>query len=121
MLIPLFDVVVFIDETEFLSLLLVRRFLARKRGFGDGSRLCLCHGQMAWQHHGLRAGGEALPGYAFHNISATVHNEAWQVTAYIDNVTDKFAETSVRQTASFIREVGGFDLRRYFKIVILYW
>ncbi len=66
---------------------------------------------------GERNNGETLPGYALHNVSATWFKDEWTVTLYADNVFDKYAETSVRQDASFIRDVSGVDLRRYFKNV----
>ncbi|MDP4917373.1 MAG: hypothetical protein NWR12_06620, partial [Haliea sp.] len=56
-------------------------------------------------------------GYALHNISATWFRDDWTVTLYSDNVFDKYAETSVRQDNSFVRDVSGVDLRRYFKNV----
>jgi len=67
---------------------------------------------------GLRNGGEKLPGFAVQNISLGIDAEAWSVRLYADNVMNKFAVTSVRQTRDFIRPVGGFDLRRYFSNVI---
>ncbi len=66
---------------------------------------------------GERNNGESLPGYALHNISATWFRDDWTVTLYSDNVFDKYAETSVRQDNSFVRDVSGVDLRRYFKNV----
>lgn len=66
---------------------------------------------------GERNNGETLPGYALHNVSATWFMNEWTVTLYADNVFDKYAETSVRQDASFIRDVSGVDLRRYYKNV----
>ncbi|MEQ9463499.1 MAG: TonB-dependent receptor [Haliea sp.] len=67
---------------------------------------------------GNRNNGETLPGYALHNVSASWYKDDWTVTLYADNVLDKYAETSVRQDSSFIRQVGDVDLRRYFKNVI---
>lgn len=66
---------------------------------------------------GTRNNGEVLPGYALHNVSASWYKDAWTVTLYADNVFDKYAETSVRQDSSFIRQVGEVDLRRYYKNV----
>ena len=66
---------------------------------------------------GTRNNGEVLPGYALHNVSASWYKDAWTLTLYADNVLDKYAETSVRQDSSFIRQVGDVDLRRYFKNV----
>jgi iron complex outermembrane receptor protein len=67
---------------------------------------------------GLRANGETLGGYSLHNASVQVSKDQWSATLYGDNLTNKFAETSVRQDQSLIRNVGGFDLRRYFRNVL---
>jgi outer membrane receptor protein involved in Fe transport len=67
---------------------------------------------------GLRANGEELSSFALHNVSATWFKDAWRVTLYADNVFDKYAETGVRNDESFIRQVGDFDLRRYYHNVI---
>jgi outer membrane receptor protein involved in Fe transport len=56
-----------------------------------------------------------LGGYTVHNASATLSKERWSATLYVDNLTDKFAETGVRLDPSYIRNVNGFDLRRYFR------
>jgi hypothetical protein len=37
---------------------------------------------------------------------------------YVRNLFDKYAETGVRATPAFIRDVGGFDLRSYYKSVL---
>ena len=67
---------------------------------------------------GLRNNGETLGGYAVHSLSAGVGHERWQANLYIDNLTDKFAETGVRLDPTYIRNVNGFDLRRYYRDVI---
>jgi len=46
---------------------------------------------------GLRADGEALPGYALSNISARFSEDTWSVTLYVDNMFDKYAYSSVRR------------------------
>ncbi|WP_076418551.1 TonB-dependent receptor [Colwellia sp. UCD-KL20] len=45
---------------------------------------------------GLRAEGEKLPGYALSNLSATLSDDAWSVTLYIDNLFDKYAYSASR-------------------------
>jgi outer membrane receptor protein involved in Fe transport len=67
---------------------------------------------------GLRGDGEILGGYTVHHASVGIGRDRWQATLYADNLTNKFAETSVRQDPTFIRDVGGFSLRRYFRNVI---
>jgi len=47
---------------------------------------------------GLKAEGEALPGYALSNISATVSDDEWSVTLYVDNLFDKYAYSATRST-----------------------
>jgi iron complex outermembrane receptor protein len=51
---------------------------------------------------GLRDFGEKLPGYALSNISARVSGDEWSVTLYIDNMFDKYAYTSARESSRFI-------------------
>jgi iron complex outermembrane recepter protein len=67
---------------------------------------------------GLRDNGETLGGYTVQNVSASLSRDRWSATVYVDNLTDKFAETAVRIDQSTIREVNGFDLRRYFRNVL---
>ncbi|MBA6341121.1 TonB-dependent receptor [Colwellia sp. MB02u-10] len=50
---------------------------------------------------GLKADGEILPGYALSNLSAKLSNESWSVTLYINNLFDKYANTSVRRDKSW--------------------
>jgi iron complex outermembrane receptor protein len=67
---------------------------------------------------GLRNDGEALDGFVIHNASATLSGEQWEASLYLHNLTDEFAVTAVRQNRTFIRDVGGFRMRRYFENVI---
>ena len=46
---------------------------------------------------GLRAGGETLPAYDLHNLSAAVSKGDWTLTLYADNLFDEYAVTGVRQ------------------------
>jgi len=64
---------------------------------------------------GLRNNGETLGGFALHNVAVGLSNDRWMVRLYADNVFDKYAVTSVRADRSYIRQVGEFDLRRYFQ------
>lgn len=67
---------------------------------------------------GLRNGGEVLPGYALHNISATFRSrDDWAIRVFVDNLFDKFAETNTRTDPGFIRNVGVHPLRSYFRNV----
>tara|TARA_R110002110_G_scaffold205066_7_gene416942 strand:+ start:64966 stop:67341 length:2376 start_codon:yes stop_codon:yes gene_type:complete len=67
---------------------------------------------------GGRNFGEELPGFALHNVSASWFKDSWRLTLYADNVFDRYAVTGVRDDVSFIREVGQFDLRRYYNNVV---
>lgn len=64
---------------------------------------------------GLRAEGEKLPGYALSNLSATISDDAWSATLYIDNLFDKFAFSSTRSSgraagfAEFPDEISNLD------------
>lgn len=50
---------------------------------------------------GLKADGEVLSGYALSNISAKLEGDAWSATFYVDNMFNKYAETSVRRDKSW--------------------
>lgn len=50
---------------------------------------------------GLKADGEVLSGYALSNLSAKVSGDAWSTTFYINNMFNKYAETSVRRDKSW--------------------
>jgi outer membrane receptor protein involved in Fe transport len=67
---------------------------------------------------GMRNDGERLGGYSVHSASVSLSKDRWTATLYADNLTDKFAESSVRLDPSRIRNVNGFDLRRYYRNVI---
>ena len=68
---------------------------------------------------GMRAGGEALPAYDLHNVSASVSKDAWTLTFYADNLFDEYAVTGVRQTPELIGVTDdGFRSRRYFANVL---
>ena len=90
-------------------------------GLADGSELNFDWSMTAqsdvYTKVGLRNFGEELSGFALHNISASWFKDNWTTTLYADNVMDKYAETSVRTDTSFIRQVGLFDMRRYYKNV----
>ena len=68
---------------------------------------------------GMRAGGETLPAYDLHNVSASVSRDAWTLTFYADNLFDEYAVTGVRQTPDLIGVTDdGFRSRRYFANVL---
>ena len=68
---------------------------------------------------GMRAGGERLPAYDIHNVSASLSRDAWTLTFYADNLFDEYAVTGVRQTPGLIGLTeDGFRSRRYFANVL---
>ena len=68
---------------------------------------------------GLRAGGETLPAYDLHNLSAAVSKGDWTLTLYADNLFDEYAVTGVRQMPGLIGVTeDGFRSRRYFANVL---
>ena len=68
---------------------------------------------------GLRAGGETLPAYDLHNLSASLSKDDWTLTFYAENLLDEYAVTGVRQTPDRIgRTEDGFRSRRYFANVL---
>jgi iron complex outermembrane receptor protein len=77
----------------------------------DGKLLDLVYGLTAqsdvYTKVGLRADGEALPGYALSNMSASISDDDWAVTLYVDNLFDKYAFSSTR------RDKGDIGLARF--------
>jgi iron complex outermembrane receptor protein len=71
------------------------------RSVWDGKLLDVVYGLTAQSDViskvGLRADGEILPGYSLSNLSASISEDNWAVTLYIDNLFDKYAFTSVRR------------------------
>ena len=62
---------------------------------------------------GLRNEGERLPAFTVHGVSATLAGERWSGTIYVQNLTDEYAVTGIRQNPTYLRDVNGFDLRWY--------
>jgi outer membrane receptor protein involved in Fe transport len=52
---------------------------------------------------GNRGSGEALPGFALHSMSAAVDAGSWTLTAYAENLLNKYAETGARTTPLYIQ------------------
>jgi len=62
---------------------------------------------------GLRNNGERLPSFTTQGISATLAGDRWSGMLYVQNLTDEYAVTGVRQNPTYLRDVNGFDLRWY--------
>ena len=93
------------------------------RLLGDKTVLQLLYGYTyvgdVFTRIGLRAGGERLPAYDLHNLSASLSRNDWTLTFYADNLLDQYAVTGVRQTPDLIgRTKEGFRSRRYFANVL---
>jgi outer membrane receptor protein involved in Fe transport len=55
---------------------------------------------------GLRGGGETLGGFSLHHASAMFSSGPWQLTAYAQNLLDKYAVTGIRSRRSFVQTVA---------------
>ncbi|MFT4799804.1 MAG: iron complex outermembrane receptor protein, partial [Candidatus Azotimanducaceae bacterium] len=66
-------------------------------------------------------GGEAIPSYDIHHISATFRRDEWTLQAYVDNVWDEYQITGTRTSRRFLADekngpgtaVNGFTRRSY--------
>ncbi len=66
-------------------------------------------------------GGEEIPSYDIHHLSATFSKDAWLVQAYVDNLTDEYYILGTRTSRRFLQNeqsgpgntVNGFTLRSY--------
>ncbi|MEX0619049.1 MAG: TonB-dependent receptor [Pseudohongiellaceae bacterium] len=66
-------------------------------------------------------GGEAIPGYDLHHLSATFSWDQWMVQAFVDNLWDEYYITGSRTSRRFLQNEqtgpgdtrGGFTLRSY--------
>ena len=67
-----------------------------------------------------RASGESLAGFTTYNARISLSKDQWIATLFADNLTNKYAETGVRDTTANIRSVGSYDIaiRRYSKFMI---
>jgi iron complex outermembrane receptor protein len=62
---------------------------------------------------GARAGSRTLGGYGVANGSVVYDAETWSVTAYVDNIFNKYAETGVQSTARSNVTVSGHSHRAF--------
>lgn len=81
------------------------------------------NGGYTWQSDvlsrpGARGDSLTLESFGIAYLSATYRVETWDVTVFIDNAFNEFAETGVEQTALFNQTVSG-ATNRYFKSNVL--
>ena len=69
---------------------------------------------------GGREGGERMPGYGAHGLSALLSSDSssWTATLYAENVLDEYAAIATTVTPRDIRAVDGFALRSYSSYVL---
>ncbi len=72
---------------------------------------------------GERGFGESLSGYVTQDASVMVSGETWTASLFVENLTDRYVETSARDTRAFVQQVSDADggvvnMRRYFKDVL---
>lgn len=66
-------------------------------------------------------GGEAIPSYDVHHLSATLSKDTWTLQAFVDNLFDETYVTGTRATRRFLRDeqtgpgndIAGFTVRSY--------
>ena len=82
---------------------------------GIGSGCCrISNGTLAGQ-------GEILPGFTIHNLSFGIAGDQWDLMLFANNLTDKYAESGVREDPSFrvtSIESAAPTYRRYAKYAI---
>ena len=102
-------------------------FLAYDAVLGNGMQVDVNYGLFGVSNvltrTGNKGGGEKLGGYTIHNVAATLSRDEWSLTLYVDNFTDKYAETAARSTSAFVQTVPDFNgdpvqQRGYFKNVL---
>ena len=88
----------------------------------DGSQLAFNWSMSAQSNVLTKVGnrdfGEKMSGFMLNNISASWFKDEWTVSLYADNVFDEYAQTGVRSDTSYIREIGLFDMRRYYENMV---
>jgi len=70
-------------------------------------------------------GGEAIPSYDIHHLSATYNRDNWSVQAYVDNLFDEYYIAGTRTSRRFLQNelagpgnsINGFNLRSYGQFV----
>jgi hypothetical protein len=100
----------------------VSLFASYDMTLSNGNDLTLNAGY-AWQGDVLsRTGGRGdsltLDSYGIANAAAVYRVDNWNVTFFVDNVFNEFAESGVEQTALFNQTVSG-ATNRYFKSNVL--
>ncbi len=68
---------------------------------------------------GLRANGEAIPGYVTHRASITYRTDRFDIGVFGDNLFDKYAVTSVSNDRSSFNQVRTGVVERYYSYNVL--
>ena len=98
--------------------------VSRGMRLSDGLQLDLSY-DYAWvgtvlTRIGGRGGGETLPGYGVHGLSASLSSDSssWTATLYAENLLDEYAVISTTGTPRDIRAAASFALRSYSSYVL---
>jgi outer membrane receptor protein involved in Fe transport len=69
---------------------------------------------------GARGFGESLAGFALHRAAFSLTNQRWTARLHVENLLDRFAETSSRSSLKQLRTIGSndFTVRSYYKGVV---
>jgi iron complex outermembrane recepter protein len=66
----------------------------------------------------LRQNGEILPGYTTQNASVGLSRNNWNVSLFVENLTNKYAFTGVENNPTFAGTIDGILTRNYFHSVL---
>ncbi len=83
---------------------------------GNGSGCCRI------DNGGFSGEGQVLAGFTLHNASVAIARNQWELMLYADNLTNKYAETGVRNDPSFLVssiEANAFTYRRHSKYAVM--
>lgn len=84
----------------------------------DNGNEVLIDGGYAWQgdvldEAGARGNSLTLPSFGRASVAVGYHTDTWSATAYVDNLFDELAETSVAANALFNQTINGANVRSF--------
>ena len=84
----------------------------------DNGNEVLIDGGYAWQgdvldEAGARGDSLTLPSFGRASVAVGYHTDTWSATAYVDNLFDELAETSVAANALFNQTISGANVRSF--------